>query len=64
MPYTQADIDELRARIAQFAGVAETRFSDQATRFDMDGALKLLEQMEREVNAHRRTRYAAMRKGL
>lgn len=67
MPYTQADIDALRARIQAFAGVKNTQFSDQSTTFDLDDALKLLALMEREVNAcggRSRTRYGAFSKGV
>lgn len=63
MPYTQADIDALKARIAQFGGVRESSFGDQSTTFDQDAAMKLLEKMEREVaGGVARTRYATTSK--
>jgi len=67
MAYTQDQIDALRLKIATFAGVKSTQFGDQATSFDLEGALKLLSIMEQEVAAAAgtgRTRYAATSKGL
>ncbi len=67
-PYTQADIDALRAKIARFAGVKATSFGDQSTTFDLEGARALLQQMEAEVSqvagTRTKTRYAAFSKGL
>jgi hypothetical protein len=60
--WTQADIDALKARINQFAGIRQTSFADQSTEFDLEGALKLLAEMEQQVNGSR-TRYAATSKG-
>lgn len=65
MPYTQADIDELRARIKKFAGVSRTTFGDQSTDFDQDAALKLLEKMQREAAGNAGgVRYAATSKDV
>ena len=67
MAYTQADIDELRAKIKSFAGVRGTSFGDQSTTFDLEGALKLLALMEQEVAAaagRSTTRYVATSKGV
>jgi hypothetical protein len=61
--WTDEEIAAVRARIAQFAGVKETRFADQSTTFDMEGALKFLEKME-STSAVSRTRLAATRKGV
>lgn len=64
MPYTQADIDALRAKILAFAGIKNTTFADQSTTFDFEGAQKLLADMEAEVAGGSRTRYAATSKGV
>lgn len=67
MAYTQADIDALRLKIQTFAGIDSTSFGDQSTRFDLEGALKLLAIMEREVaggTGASRTRFAATSKGI
>jgi hypothetical protein len=66
VPYTQTQIDELKARIAAFAGIKGTAFADQSTTFDLGEARKLLADMEREVSntvGGSRTRYAATSKG-
>lgn len=60
--YTQADIDALKAKILSFAGIQQTQFADQSTTFDLEGARKLLAEMEAQVNGSR-TRYAATTKG-
>lgn len=60
--YTQQQIDALKARIATFAGIRQASFADQSTEFDLEGALKLLAEMEQSVNGPR-TRYAATSKG-
>jgi hypothetical protein len=65
MAYTQADIDELRARIKAFGGVKQTTFADQSTSFDLDAALRLLKKMEHEVSGGTSsTRYAATSKDV
>lgn len=67
MPYTQADIDALRAKIARFGGVSRTAFADQSTDFDLEAALTLLAKMEREVvvaSGGSTTRYAATSKDV
>jgi hypothetical protein len=56
MPYTQAQVDELRARIAAFGGIRGTAFGDQSTQFDIEGARALLAEMERQVGAVTGTR--------
>ena len=63
MAYTQADIDALKERIKTFAGIKQTQFADQSTSFDLDGALKLLAEMEQSVNGPK-TRLAAHSKGV
>jgi len=65
--YTQADIDALKAKITAFAGTKSTRFGDQATEFDLEGAMKLLAVMEQSVAAQAggsKTRYASTSKGV
>lgn len=62
MAWTQADIDALRLKIQSFAGISQTQFADQSTTFDLEGARKLLAEMEASVNGSK-TRYAATRKG-
>lgn len=65
MAFTQADIDELKAKIKAFAGVKNTTFADQSTTFDLEGAKATLAMMEADVAGRvSRTRYAATSKGI
>jgi hypothetical protein len=62
----QASIDALEAKIAQFAGVRSSRFSDQATEFSLDDAHKELARLRGELAAAAsspRIRYVATDKG-
>lgn len=65
MPWTQADIDTLKAAILARNGARSITFSDQSVTFDsIDDMLKLLSVMQGEVGTRSRTRYAATSKGL
>lgn len=65
MAFSQADIDELRAKMKAFAGIRATAIDNQSTTFDYEAAERLLARMEREVNGTTtRTRYAAVSKGV
>jgi hypothetical protein len=66
MPFTQADIDALKAAMIARGFVRSLTFSDQTLTFDsIDDMLKLLALMEQQVAAGTsRTRYAAYDKGV
>lgn len=68
MPWTQADIDTLKAAILARQGARSIAFEDQVITFDsIDDMLKLLAVMEAEVatstGLSTRTRFAATSKG-
>lgn len=69
MPFTQADVDALKAAIVAGRGARSVTFSDQSITFhSVDEMLKLLSVMQEEVNATAGTgrtyRLAATRKGV
>jgi hypothetical protein len=69
MPWSQSDIDTLKAAILARNGARSITFSDQSVTFDsIDDMLKLLSVMQGEVTAttgtSTRTRLAATRKGV
>jgi hypothetical protein len=69
MAFTQADVDALRAAIADGRGARSITFGDQSITFNsIDDMLKLLSIMQANVNAtngtQTRTRYAATSKGV
>lgn len=70
MPWTQADVDKLKADIALLQSVEGTTFADQSTKFrSLTDMLNLLTVMEADVAANAtdtpvRTRYAATSKGV
>lgn len=62
----QAQITTLEAKIAKFAGVRSTAFSDQSTTFSLEDAYKELSRLQNQLAAVRgtsRTRYVATSKG-
>jgi hypothetical protein len=64
MAWTQADLDELDAKIKAIEAVKATSFADQSTTFrDLDELLKLRALMAASVAGSSRTRYAATSKG-
>jgi hypothetical protein len=69
MPFTQSDVDALRAAIADGRGARSITFADQTVVFNsIDDMLKLLSVMQGDVNAtagtQTRTRFAATSKGV
>jgi hypothetical protein len=69
MAFTQADVDALRAAIADGRGARTISFGDQSVTFGTpDEMLKLLSVMQADVNAtagtQTRTRFAATSKGV
>ena len=70
MPWTQTDVDNLKAAIAAGGGARTITFGDQSVTFNsIDEMLKLLAVMSAEVSAvttgsSSRTRLAAFSKGL
>jgi hypothetical protein len=66
MPFTQDDIDALKAAIVARQGARTITFSDQSITFEsIDDMRKLLADMQADVNTNRSTtRYAAFRKGV
>lgn len=57
----QAELDELKARRRQFAGIKSTSFSDQQTTFDQEGLDKRIAELESKGQVSR-TRYAITEK--
>ncbi len=68
MPWTQSDIDLLKAAIAAGRGARSITFADQTIVFHtVDDMLKLLAAMENDVAltaGRSRTRYGATSKGV
>ena len=70
MPFTQTDIDTLKAAIASGRGARSVTFGDQSVTFNsISEMLALLARMEQEVrgaaaNPTPRTRYASTSKGV
>jgi len=68
MPWTQTDIDLLKAAISAGRGARSITFSDQSVTFhSVDDMLKLLSVMQQDIvtaAGGTRTRYAATSKGL
>ena len=67
MPFTQSDIDALKAAIVAGKGAKAITFSDQSVTFhSVDEMIKLLALMEQQVNSTTRRGYrlAATSKGL
>lgn len=68
MPWTQTDIDTLKAAIVAGKGARSITFADQSVTFhSLDEMLKLLAVMEQQVGAGSggsRTRLAATSKGF
>jgi hypothetical protein len=69
VPFTQADIDALKAAIAAGKGAKEITFSDQTVIFhSVEDMLALLAAMQNDVQASASgsssTRYAATSKGV
>lgn len=68
MPFTQSDLDALKAAIAAGKGAKEITFSDQTVVFhSVEDMLKLLAAMQNDIAAASTTsstRYAATSKGV
>ena len=70
MPWTQADVDSLKAAISEGRGVRSLTFADQSMQFhSVDEMLRLLSVMQGEVTAAtsattNRARYATVSKGV
>lgn len=70
MPFTQADVDALKAAIAAGKGARSITFSDQAVTFgSVDEMIKLLALMEKDITIAESTtgsttRYAVTSKGV
>jgi hypothetical protein len=64
MAYTSAQLEELRERRRQMAGIRSTTFSDQSTTFDLESLDREIARAEREVRGTSGTRYAATSKGV